>query len=105
MATTSWNGSFSPSISARQQDVDHVVLRRRVGSRRNRIVKVLIQPAPCGHPGFLGIAVQRRIGQLDTQRDVVDRHAEDVFEEDDAGLSPCDLGQIARALIDEAIDQ
>ncbi len=89
----------------REKNVDHVVLRWRVGPRRHRVVDVLIQPAPCGHARFLRLSVQRRIGQLDTQRDIVGRHAEEVLEEDDAGLPPCDLGEIARAVGDEGVDE
>ena len=51
------------------------------------------------------IAVQRGVGQLDAQRDIVDGHAEEVLEEDDAGLSPRDLREIARSLFDEGVDQ
>ena len=39
----------------REKDVDHVVLRRRVGSRGHRVVDVLIQPTPGRHARFLGI--------------------------------------------------
>ena len=80
-------------------------LRRLRGSRRHRIVEVLIQPTPGGHAGFLGVAVERGVGQLDAQRNIVDGHAEEVLEEHDAGLAPRDLGEIARSLFDESVDQ
>ena len=79
--------------------VDHVVPRRLGGSRRDRVVEVLIQPAPGGHAGFLGFAVERGVGQLDTQGDIVDGHAQEVFEEHDAGLAPRDLSEVAGALL------
>ena len=66
---------------------------------------MLIQPAPRGHARFLGLPVQRGIGQLDAQGDIVDRHAEEVLEEHDARLSPCDLCEIALPVFDEAVDQ
>ena len=62
---------------------------------RDRIVEVLIQPAPRRHAGFLGVAVQRGVGELDAQRHIVDGQAEEVLEEHDAGLTPRDLREVA----------
>ena len=71
----------------------------------HRVVEVLIQPAPGAHPGFLGFAVERGVGQLDAQRDIVDGHAQEVLEEDDAGLPPGDLSEVAGAQFDEGVDE
>jgi hypothetical protein len=68
-------------------------------------MEVLIQPAPGRHPGFLSFAVECGVRQLDAQGDVVDRHAEEVLEEDDAGLAPGDLCEIADTILDESVDQ
>ena len=68
-------------------------------------MEVLIEAAPRTHAGFLGFPVQRRVGQLDTQRHIIDRHTEEVFEEDDAGLPPRDLGKIACSFFDEGVDE
>ena len=66
---------------------------------------MLIQAAPGRRARFLAITVESRVGQLDTQRNILDRHAEEVLEEDDAGLPPRDLGEIAGSLLDEVVDQ
>jgi hypothetical protein len=85
--------------------VDHVALRRLGGPRRDRVVEVLKEPAPRRHSGLLGLPVERRVGQLDTHGDIVDGHAKEVFEEDDAGLPPGDLREVAGSLFDEDVDQ
>lgn len=68
-------------------------------------MQVLIQRAPGAHPVLLGGAVECGVGELDAQRDVVDRHAEQVLEEHDTGLAPGDLGEVAGSALDEIVDE